>query len=122
MPLGPCTAMRPGQPGIRRCVDTFLVVNLHGILEHGFDVYLSAVPSVWLTVIVREKVQIDDAKCTIPVEHIVAVYSPESGYYDTPTHDKEDHTTLYYVNENSGLPSDYGQASRVVEKAPDQTP
>ena len=119
--LGPCTAMRPSQPGIRRNSDTFLVVNLHGVFEQGFNVYLSAVPSKWITIILREQTTTGDSKCTIPVEHIVAVYSPESGYYDTPTHDKEDHTTLYYVNENSGLPSDYGQAPRVVEKAPNQT-
>ena len=43
--LGPCTAMRPGQPGIRRNSDTFLIVNLHGAFEQMFDVYIPAVPS-----------------------------------------------------------------------------
>ena len=97
--LGPCTAMRPGQPGIRRNSNTFFIINLHGAYEQGFDDYISAVPSKWITIILRERTRIGNAQCTIPVEHIVAVYSPGSGYYETPTHNKEDHTTLYYVNE-----------------------
>ena len=79
-------------------------------------------PSKWITIVLRQRSRVSDAQCTIPVEHIVGVYSPDTGYYDTPTHSKEYHTTLYYVNEHSGLPNEYGQASRIVEKNPDQTP
>ena len=77
---------------------------------------------MWRTLILREHARVGNAQCTIPIEHVVGVYSPGSGYYDTPTHSKDDHMTQYYVRENTELPHDYGQASRVVEKNPDQTP
>ena len=79
--LGPVIAMQPGQPGIRRTYDTFLIVDLHGIMQAGFSISLSTVPSTWLSLLVRGSVHSSNAFGFIPIQYIVAVYCLGGGLW-----------------------------------------
>ena len=106
--LGPVAAMRGGQPGIRRNCDTFLILDLHGMFEAGYQIFLSAVPSTWLTPIIRGHSNSTPTIGIVSVEYIVAVYCHGSGFHDSPTRSKHDHMAVYFQHENGELPVEYG--------------
>ena len=65
--VGPVDAMRPGDSGIRRYFGTFLVVAVKGLIANQFPVFITATPSKWISLVVKD---------IIPPDFIEAVYGP----------------------------------------------